>query len=86
MIWLAALVGLPLTVWFAGAHRGGFEGKSLSNLSFEPLLVAVSSCVVFVAWLLVSRGGLKTMIGVTLLIILSGGAFAIQHDVPGLRE
>jgi hypothetical protein len=84
--WFAAFVVLPLSVWFAAAHRGGFEGKSLSNLSLEPLLVSVASCVVFLAWVLVARGSLKPMLGIILLIILSLGAFALQHFVPGLRE
>jgi hypothetical protein len=84
--WLAAFVVLPLSAWFAAAHRSGFEGKSLSNLSLEPMLVAVASCIVFVVWLLVARGSLRSLLGVILLIILSVGAVAVQHFVPGLRE
>ena len=84
--WLAAFVVVPLGVWLAAAYRGGFEGKSLSNLSLEPLLVALVSCVVFVAWTLLARGSLTPLSGVILLIILSAGAFALQHLVPGLRE
>jgi hypothetical protein len=84
--WFAAFVVLPLSIWFTAAHRTGFAGKSLSNLSIEPLLVAVASCLVFVVWLLLTRGSLKPLIGVALLIILSAGAVAIQHFVPGLHE
>jgi hypothetical protein len=84
--WLVGFVGVPLSVWFAAGHGRGFEGKSLSNLSLEPLLITLASCVVFVAWALASRGGLKPLSGVILLIILSAAAFAVHHFVPGLRE
>jgi predicted branched-subunit amino acid permease len=84
--WLAAFVVLPLIVWVAAAQLGGFAGKSLSNLSVEPLLVAFASCVVFVAWLLMTRESLKPLLGFILLIILSAIALAVQHFVPGLRE
>jgi hypothetical protein len=84
--WLAAFAMLPLGVWFVAGQSHGFEGKSLSNFSLEPLLVVVGSCVVFFAWMLVARGGPKPLTGVILLVILSAGAFALQRFVPGLRE
>ena len=84
--WLAAFVVLPLSIWFAAAQRTGFVGKSLSDLSIEPMLIAVVSCLVFVVWLLVTRGSLEPLIGVALLIMLSAGAAAVQHFVPGLHE
>jgi hypothetical protein len=77
---------LPLGVWFVAVQRHGFEGKSLSNFSLEPLLVVVASCLVFFGWLLVARGGPKLLTGVILLMILSAVAFALQHFVPDLRE
>ena len=86
LIWFAAFVILPLGAWFTAARRNGFAGKSLSNLSLEPMVVAVSSCVVFGVWHVVARGSLKPLAGVILLIILSAGAIAVQHFVPGLRE
>src|SRR5262245_50182192 len=84
--WLAAFVVLPLGVWFAAGQSQGFGGKSLSNLSLEPLLVTVASCLAFFAWMLVARGGPKPLTGVILLVILSAAAFAIERFVPGLRE
>ena len=84
--WLAAFVVLPLSAWVTAARGNGFEGKSLSNLSLEPMVVAVSSCVVFVVWHIVARGSRKPLVGVILLIILSAGAIAVQHFVPSLRE
>ena len=84
--WLTAFVMLPLGVWFVAGQIHGFAGKSLSNLSLEPLAVIVASCLVFFAWTLLARGGLKPLAGVILLALLSVGAFAIQHFVPGLRE
>jgi len=84
--WFAAFVILPLGAWFTVAHRNRFVGKSLSNLTLEPMLVVVASCVVFVAWRLVARGRFKPLPGVLLLIILSAGAIAVQLLVPGLRE
>ena len=84
--WLALFIALPLAVWFAAARRRGFEGKSLSNLSLEPMVVVVSSCAVFVIWLVVGRGKLSPLLGVVLLVLLAAGAFALQHFVPGLRE
>lgn len=84
--WFAAFVILPLGVWLAAARGGGFEGKSLSNLSLEPLLVAVVSCVVFLVWVLLAQGSPRPRSGVLLLILLSVAAFAVQHFVPGLRE
>ena len=84
--WLAAFVILPLSAWFTVAHRNRFAGKSLSNLTLEPMLVVVASGVVFVAWLLMARGSLKPLAGVILLVILSAAAIAVQLLVPGLRE
>ena len=84
--WLAAFVLLPLSVWYEAAQRSGFAGKSVSNLVVEPMLVAFASCVVFVVWLLLTRRSLTPGTGVVLLIILSAGAVAVQHFVPGLRE
>lgn len=86
LIWLAAFVILPLSAWFTAAHRNGFLGKSLSNLTLEPMVVAVVSCLVFLAWLLVARGNLKLFPGALLLILLSAGAIAVQLLVPALRE
>jgi cytochrome bd-type quinol oxidase subunit 2 len=84
--WLAAFVVLPLGVWFVAGESHGFEGKTLSNFSLEPLVVIVASCFVLFAWTLVARRGLKPLVGTILLLILSAGAYAIQHFVPGLRE
>lgn len=84
--WLAAFVVLPVSTWVTAARDNGFEGKSLSNLSLEPMVVAVSSCVVFGVWHVVSRGRLNFLAGVILLIVLSACAIAVQHFVPGLRE
>jgi hypothetical protein len=84
--WFAAFVILPLGVWLAAAHGRGFEGKSLSNLSLEPLLLAFVSCVVFAVWALLAQGSRRPRSGVLLLILLSAAAFAVQHFVPGLRE
>ncbi|HEY6928068.1 MAG TPA: hypothetical protein VJA66_00195 [Thermoanaerobaculia bacterium] len=84
--WLAAFVLLPLSVWFAASLRHGFEGKTLSNLSLEPLVVIVASCLVFYLWTLGARGGPKLLTGLILLVILSAGAYVLQHLVPGLRE
>lgn len=84
--WLALFIVLPLSVWFAAAHRSGFEGKSVSNLSLEPMVIAVTSCIVFVVWLVAGRGKFNPLLGVVLLIILSALAVAVQRFVPGLRE
>lgn len=84
--WLAAFATLPLSAWFTAAHRNQFAGKTLTNLSLEPMVIVVASCLVFVAWLLVAREHLKLLPGLILLIILSAGAIAIQLLVPGLRE
>jgi hypothetical protein len=84
--WLVGLVGVPLSVWFAAGNGQRFEGKSLSNLSLEPLLITLAGCVVFVIWALAARARLKPLSGVILLIILSAAAFAVQHFVPSLRE
>jgi len=84
--WLLAFVLLPLGAWFVAGQSHGFEGKSLSNFSLEPLIVVVASGVVFFAWTLVARRGLRPLPGVILLVILSAGAFALQRLVPGLRE
>jgi hypothetical protein len=84
--WLAAFVLLPLSVWFVASLGHGFEGKTLSNLSLEPLVVIVASGLIFFIWTLVARGGPKVITGLILLVILSAGAYALQQFVPGLRE
>ena len=84
--WLAAFVVIPLGVWFVVGHNHAFEGKSVTNLSLEPLLVIVASCLVFFAWRGVARGGPAPLAGIFLILILSVGAYALFHFVPGLRE
>jgi len=86
LAWLAVFIVLPEGVWFTASLRSGFREKSLSNLSLEPLLVALSSIAVFVMWFLVARRGLRPSVGFILLIILSAAALALQRFVPGLRE
>ena len=84
--WLAAFILLPLGVWLAASFRSDFRGKSLTNLSLEPLTVALSSVVVFFAWFMVARRGLRPLAGIILLVLLSAAALAIHRLVPGLRE
>lgn len=84
--WLAAFIVLPLGVWLAASYLSGFREKSLSNLSLEPLVVALFSVVVFFAWFMVARRGLRPLVGIILLIVLSAAALAIHRFVPGLRE
>jgi hypothetical protein len=77
---------LPESVWLTASLRGGFREKSLSNLSLEPILVALLSIAVFGVWFLAARRGLRPSVGFILLIILSAAALALQRFVPGLRE
>lgn len=84
--WFGAFIVLPLVVWFEAARRAGFQSKSVSNLSLEPVVVAVGSSVLFAGWYLLSQGRLRPLVGIVLLVILSAGAIAVQHYVPGLRE
>ena len=83
---MAAFIILPLGVWLAASYLSGFREKSLSNLSLEPLMVAVCSLVVFFGWFLVARRGLRPLVGIILLITLSAAALAVHRFVPGLRE
>ena len=82
--WLVAFVALPLGAWFVAGQRHGFEGKSLTNLTLEPLLVVVASGVMFFGWMLMARRGPKPLTGIILLVLLAAGAFALQHFVPRL--
>jgi mannose/fructose/N-acetylgalactosamine-specific phosphotransferase system component IID len=84
--WLALFLVLPLSVWLTAALRSGFREKSLSNLSMEPLMVAIFSVVVFFAWFLLARKGLRPLVGIILLVVLSAAALAVHRFVPGLRE
>ena len=84
--WLGLFIVLPESVWLTASLRSGFREKSLSNLSLEPLLVALLSIAVFVMWFLVARRGLRPSVGLILLIILSAAALSLQRFVPGLRE
>jgi hypothetical protein len=84
--WLGVFIVLPVSVWLTVTLGTGSREKSLSNLSLEPLLVALLSIAVFVAWFLLERRGLRPSVGIILLIILSAAALAIQRFVPGLRE
>lgn len=77
---------LPLGAWFAASSRAGFEGKTLSNLSLEPLLVILLSLAVFWGWFLTARKGLKPAAGIFLLIILLAAALAVHRLVPPLNE
>lgn len=84
--WLSALVVLPLGVWFEASRAHGFAGKSVSNLSLEPLLVAVLGVLAFTGWYFASRSELSPLTGLVLLVLLAAAAFAIHRFVPGLRE
>ncbi len=84
--WLGLCLVLPLGTWFTATMRAGLSQKSLSNLTLEPLLVAVSAIVVFIGWFLLSRNGLRPSVGLVLLIILACAALAVQRFVPTLRE
>jgi hypothetical protein len=84
--WLVAFIVLPVGVWLTASMRSGFSEKSLSNLSVEPLMVALLSIAVFVMWFLVARKSLRPSVGIILLIILMAGALAVQRFVPHLRE
>ena len=83
--WLAVFLVLPVGVWLTASLRSGFRDKSLSNLSLEPLSVALLSIAVFVMWYLLARS-LRPSVGLILLIILSVAALALQRLVPGFRE
>jgi hypothetical protein len=84
--WLGVFVVIPVGVWLTASLRTGFRNKSLSNLSLEPLLVALLSVAVFLVWFFVSRTRLRPFVGIILLVILSAAALAVQRFVPGLRE
>lgn len=84
--WLALFVALPLGLWLTATLETGIHGKSLSNLSLEPLFVGVLSIAVFGAWFLLAQRGLRPLAGIILLIILSAAALAVQRYVPSLRE
>jgi hypothetical protein len=84
--WLAVFVALPLALWLTATLGTGVHGKSLSNLSLEPLCVALLSIAIFAAWFLLAPRGLRPVVGVILLIILLGAALAIQRFVPSLHE
>lgn len=85
-LWLAAFIVLPESVWLIASLRSGFLEKSVSNLSLEPLLIALLSLAVFVLWFLLERRGLRPSVGIILLILLSAAALALQRFVPGLHE
>jgi len=84
--WLSALVVLPVGVWFETSRAHGFAGKSVSNLSLEPTVIAVLGGLAFAGWYLSSRSELSPLTGLVLLVILAAAAFAIQRFVPGLHE
>jgi len=84
--WLAAFLVIPVSVWLTASLRTGFHEKSLTNKTLEPSVVALLSIAVFGAWYLVARKGLRPFVGITLLIILSAAALAVQQMVPNLRE
>ena len=84
--WLAAFLVIPVSVWLTASLRTGFHEKSLSNKTLEPSLVIVLSIAVFGAWYLVARKGLRSFVGITLLILLSAAALAVAQMVPNLRE
>lgn len=84
--WLAMFIVLPLGVWLGASLRSGFQEKSVSNLSLEPLVVLLFSIAVFVMWFLVARRGLRPVAGIILLILLMAAALAIHRFVPHLRE
>ena len=84
--WLGAFIALPEGAWLAASLRSGFREKKVSNLSMEPVLVAILSIAVFGAWFLMARKGLKPLAGFILLILLSAAALAIQRYVPALHE
>jgi hypothetical protein len=84
--WLSAFALIPASVWLAASFRTGFHEKSLSNQTLEPALVVLLSVVVFFMWYLFARKGLRPFVGITLLILLSSAALAVQQMVPSLRE
>jgi hypothetical protein len=84
--WLGAFLVLPECVWLKASLRSGFREKSVSNLVAEPFVVALLSLTVFVVWFLVARRGLRPVVGLILLIILSAAALTLHRFVPGLRE
>jgi hypothetical protein len=86
LAWLGAFLVLPEAVWLMASRRNGFHGKKVSNLSLEPLSVALLSLTVFVVWLAVARRGLRPAAGLVLLALLAAAALAIQRLVPGLSE
>jgi len=84
--WLAVFVALPLGLWLTVTLETGIHGKSLSNLSLEPLVIALLSFAVFAAWFLLAQRGLRPLVGIVLLIILLAAALAVQRLVPSLHE
>lgn len=84
--WLSAFILLPMAVWFEASRARGFAGKGLSNLSLEPLVIAVLGCAVFISWFLLARSGLMPLEGLIKLVILSAAAFAVQRLAPALHE
>ncbi len=84
--WLSLFLAFPLGVWLAATLRAGAARKSVSNFSFEPLVVAVSAIAVFCGWFLLARKGLRPSVGLALLILLACAALAVQHFVPSLHE
>ena len=77
---------LPVGVWFETARAHGFAGKSLSNLSLEPVVIGVLGVLAFAGWYLSSRSELSPLTGLVLVVLLAAAAFAIQRFVPGLHE
>ena len=84
--WLAVFIVVPESVWLTASLREGFREKKVSNLTLEPLAVALLSLAVFGVWFLMSRKGLRPFAGLILLILVSAAALAIQRYVPGLHE
>jgi hypothetical protein len=84
--WLALFIVLPLGVWLGASLHGGFQEKSVSNVSLEPLVILLFSIAVFVLWFMVARRGLRPVAGIILLILLMAAALAVQRFVPHLRE
>ena len=84
--WLSLFIAIPEGTWLAAAWRSGFQEKSVTNLSLEPFSIAILSVIVFFLWYLVEQKGLRPVVGIILLILLSAAALALHHYVPGLRE
>jgi hypothetical protein len=84
--WLTLFLLFPLGVWYLATGSAGFAGKTVTNLSLEPALVALASVVVFVLWYLGSREGLRPAPGLVLLLLLAAAAWALHRLLPALRE